>query len=345
MFSARNWQTGLGGQALSNPVTRRVQRLCLTPIVSEQVRRDYPPLFTSGSIFSLSPQELVFVGLKMKIPEWSTEWVSEWASEARGWQGFKDWLVIASTCFPTEWFWNWQFQILSLDKSSDCSGIAKVEAHIGRNAICPGYVTFYRNSLFAAEICQNESIFSHITTWAPFRDKYSWWLERLGRWPVLWDKSCLLLWWIIPLWEWKGKINPTTSRSKTWLEKSNRQQSKLGGARGKVLASVTDVEMSDINIVSTISAGMIWPWWRKAESWWVVQGSSNLTSPWIWRQSCRRAYWRGRLQMRIDCCRWLKARCRRCTKAWSASLTQGRMHWAWKRTQPGCRTQASSIKT
>ena len=34
MFSARNWQTGLGGQALSNPVTRRVQRLCLTPIVS-----------------------------------------------------------------------------------------------------------------------------------------------------------------------------------------------------------------------------------------------------------------------------------------------------------------------
>ena len=107
-------------------------------------------------------------------------WVSEWASEARGWQGFKDWLVIASTCFPPEWFWNWQFQILSLDKSSDCSGIAKVEAHIGRNAICPGYVTFYRNSLFAAEICQNESIFSHITTWATFRDKYSWWLERVG---------------------------------------------------------------------------------------------------------------------------------------------------------------------
>ena len=86
-------------------------------------------------------------------------------------------------------------------------------------------------------------------------------------------------------------------------------------------------------------------WWWKAESWWVVEGSSNLTSPWIWRQSCRRAYWRGRLQMRIDCCRWLKARCRRCTKAWSASLTLGRMHWAWKRTQPGCRTQASSIKT
>ena len=106
--------------------------------------------------------------------------LSEWASEARGWQGFKDWLVIASICFPPEWFWNWQFQILSLDKSSDCSGIAKVEAHIGRNAICPGYVTFYRNSLFAAEICQNESIFSHITTWATFRDKYSWWLERVG---------------------------------------------------------------------------------------------------------------------------------------------------------------------
>ena len=106
--------------------------------------------------------------------------LSEWASEARGWQGFKDWLVIASICFPPEWFWNWQFQILSLDKSSDCSGMAKVEAHIGRNAICPGYVTFYRNSLFAAEICQNESIFSHITTWATFRDKYSWWLERVG---------------------------------------------------------------------------------------------------------------------------------------------------------------------
>ena len=70
---------------------------------------------------SFSP-ELVFVGLKMKIPEWSTEWLSEWASEARGWQGLKDWLVIASICFPTEWFWNWQFQILSLDKSSDCSG-------------------------------------------------------------------------------------------------------------------------------------------------------------------------------------------------------------------------------
>ena len=34
MFSAHNWQSGLGSQALSNPVSRRVQRLRLTLTVS-----------------------------------------------------------------------------------------------------------------------------------------------------------------------------------------------------------------------------------------------------------------------------------------------------------------------
>ena len=67
MFSARNWQTGLGGQALSNPVTRRVQRLCLTPIVSFLSSAIFTPKVTSGpSLFSflllhqtdkLSPQK------------------------------------------------------------------------------------------------------------------------------------------------------------------------------------------------------------------------------------------------------------------------------------------------
>ena len=55
------------------------------------------------------------------------------------------------SCFGPEWFRNWQFHILPLDKSSDCCwGITEVEAHIGQNAIRPDYATFYHITLFAA---------------------------------------------------------------------------------------------------------------------------------------------------------------------------------------------------
>ena len=55
------------------------------------------------------------------------------------------------SCFGPEWFRNWQFHILPLDKSSDCCwGITEVEAHIGQNAIRLDYAAFYHITLFAA---------------------------------------------------------------------------------------------------------------------------------------------------------------------------------------------------
>ena len=60
-------------------------------------------------------------------------------------------LRLAGYSFGAEWFWNWQFHILPSDKSSDCCwGITEVEAHIGQNAICPDYATFYHITLFPA---------------------------------------------------------------------------------------------------------------------------------------------------------------------------------------------------